>query len=640
MQKHYIVGTAGHIDHGKTTLSKALTGKDTDRLKEEKQRNISIELGFAPFTLPNGDQVSLIDVPGHEKFVRHMVAGVGGIDLVLLVIAADEGVMPQTEEHLNIIQLLGIEHGIVVLTKKDLVDEEFIELVEEDIRELLSKTSLKNAPILSVSSKNNEGIEVLKKTIQEELSKIPERSSTGFLRMPIDRVFTLKGIGTVVTGTVYSGIIHVGDELEILPSNFKVRVRSLQVHSESVETAYAGQRVAVNIAGVELEDIQRGDSLVTINQWEPSNRVDIELHILEDLDFPLKQNNKIKFHVGTSEVLGSIVLYDRKEAVAGETIYCQVKLEESIISSRKERFIIRRPSPATTIAGGIIIDPNADKHKFRKETVDHLKQISKGTLKDLIYQQLLHNSQIFLTSSELSNILTLPEKEISEAIQTLIEEEKIVAFTNSKPILYSSHFHLENLQQRITKYLLDYHQEFPLRTGVTKAEFLSIFTPQLKPKLAQNILSFWESQQFIKINEEFISAYDFAPQLPSELQKVANQIEELLINQGFAPEDWDDIALKYSLSQKDKLELYNFLLSQNKIVKLTDKIVIHFKIFLQAKELITAYLMKEKQLTLQEAKEILQVSRKYLIPLMEAMDREKVTVLRQGQNYRELRKVN
>lgn len=637
MDKHYIVGTAGHIDHGKTTLSKALTGRETDRLKEERERNISIELGFAPFNLPNGNQVSLIDVPGHERFIRHMVAGVGGIDLVLLVIAADEGVMPQTEEHLQIIKLLGIEHGIVVLTKKDLVDDEFLIMVEDEVKDALKDTSLSNAPIISVSGTSNEGIEDLKLLIQNHLSQIPERPTSGFFRIPIDRVFTLKGIGTVVTGTVYSGKVEAGQELEILPSNLKTRVRSLQVHSNSVSEAFAGQRVAINLTGVEIDNLNRGDSIVTRNQWEPSLRVDVEIKLLEDIDFSLKHNSEIKFLIGTSEVIGTIVLYDRKEALPSETIYCQIKLDEPIISSRKERFIIRRPSPATTVGGGIIIEPNATKHKFRQETIEQIEQKSKGTLEELLLYQLNTDKQKFLTLSDLSNLLILPENELEEEINSLIQQDKIIEF-NDNVRFYASKDIFKQLNNQIDKHLSIYHEKYQMRFGQPKAEFTKQFFFNIKPKMIQEVLTYLEILQLIKINEEYISTYNYQPSLPEQLQQKAEKLEAEILKQGLTPDSWDELTKKLGINDKEKVELYSFFLNLKKILKLTDKMVIHHKTFKKLRAIITEHLIKEGKITLQDAKEILQVSRKFLVPLMELLDQEKITVLRQGQNYRELRK--
>lgn len=637
MRKHYIVGTAGHIDHGKTTLSKALTGIDTDRLKEERERNISIELGFAPFKLPNGDQVSLIDVPGHEKFIKHMVAGVGGIDLFLLIIAADEGMMPQTKEHMQIIELLGIKSGIIVLTKSDLVEKDFLEYVQEEIRDSIKDSSLKDAPMITVSSVTNEGIEQLKYLIQEQLELIPERSNTGFFRMPIDRVFTLKGIGTVITGTIYSGTIEVGQDLEIMPSSLPVRVRSLHVHSESVNIAYAGQRVAINVTGIELNDLNRGDSIVSPSQWIASDRIDVELKLLNDLDFDLKQGSEVKLHIGTTEVHGTIILYDRKEAKAGETVYCQLKLDNPIISSRKERFIIRRPSPAVTIGGGRVIEPNASKHKYSKETVEYLQQTLKGSLEELILNNLKSHNQTLLTLSELSNMLILPEKDLIEKIAILKEQNEVLEFNADGKAFYISKIRFEQLEQGFLRNLENYHHEFPSRVGQQKVELLKIFFNGIKPKLVQEVFDYWFNKQLIKTNDEFISLYSFEPSLPKSLDNIAKKLENLLIRQGFSPDSWDELIADFGIKEKEKQELFVFLLSQGKILKLTDKMIIHRETFEELKKIITEFLEKEKQITLQDAKDLLGVSRKYLVPLMELLDNQKVTVLRQGNNYRELR---
>ncbi len=637
MNKHFILGTAGHIDHGKTTLSKALTGIDTDRLLEEKKRNISIELGFAPFYLPNGDQVSLIDVPGHEKFIRHMVAGVGGIDLVLLIIAADEGVMPQTQEHLHIIELLDIQHGIVVITKRDLVDEEFYMLVEDEVKTFLKDTILSKSPIIPVSAVTNEGIKQLKSTIQLQLGQITERPHSGFFRMPIDRVFTLKGIGTVITGTVYSGSVYIEQELELMPSNRRVRVRSLQIHSQNVEKAYAGQRVAINLTGIEVNKLRRGDSIVTPNQWESSNRLDVELHIVKDLDFPIPQNSEIKLLIGTNERSGTLNLYDRKELFPGETAYAQIKLNEAIISSRKDRFIIRRPSPSTTIGGGTIIDPNAEKHKHRKETTDYLKKLSKGTIEELIIEQLIKQDQSFLTSSMLSKLLVLPENEVLIALNRLIEKEKVIQLGQAKDQFFSLVITLDDYEHRLISHLKEYHATYTLRIGQPKAEFIKQFFPYLKLKYAKEIVSYWEKKQLILTKEEFIAEYHFSPTISEKWRSNIDALEEKLITQGFSPDDWDTLTNAVTIHGKDKLEVYNFLITQRKVYKLTDKLVIHHRSFEKLKQLISDYLLEEKQITLQQAKELLDVSRKYLVPLMELLDNEKITVLREGHDYRILR---
>ena len=355
MDSFIIIGTAGHVDHGKTWLVKALTGVDTDRLKEEKERGISIELGFAPLRLPGGIHAGVVDVPGHERFVKNMLAGAGGIDMVLFVVAADEGVMPQTREHLDILELLRVQKGVVALTKVDLVDEEWLLLVEEDVRELLKPTHFRHAPIVPVSSVTGAGLKELLDALAGVAAEVNPKPRTGEARLPIDRVFTITGFGTVLTGTLFSGTMHTGDALEIMPSGLKGRVRSLQVHGQKVEEAGAGQRVAVNLTGVEVGQVKRGDVLVTPGAFPAVRRVAAALHLLERAPHPLKNYQRIRFHLGTKEALGRVRLLDRDELRPGDDAVVQIELEEAVVAAVHDRYVIRQYSPVTTIGGGEVI---------------------------------------------------------------------------------------------------------------------------------------------------------------------------------------------------------------------------------------------------------------------------------------------
>ncbi|NLB51457.1 MAG: selenocysteine-specific translation elongation factor, partial [Syntrophomonadaceae bacterium] len=432
--KRIIIGTAGHIDHGKTTLVKALTGFDTDRLKEEKQRGISIELGFAPFTLPSGQKAAIVDMPGHERFIRHMLAGAFGIDLVLLTIAADEGIMPQTREHMDIIELLGIDKGIVVLTKKDLVDEEWLMLVEEEVETYISKTSLKGMPIIAVSAFTGEGIKELNDFIEKLTLEVQERSSQGYVRLPIDRVFTVPGFGTVITGTLWSGKISTGDTVEMMPPQKKVKIRTIQVHNEKTNVAYAGQRVAVNLQGIELNEIKRGYLLVTPGFLTPSFRIDTRLHLLKGTR-TIRNWNRIRFHLGTTEALGRIVLLDRDELNPGEEAYAQIVLEKQIVANKGDPFVIRYYSPVSTIGGGTIIEPNAPKQKrFKEEVLEELTIKEEGSL----YEKLLHemeslNQDIFTIDELARKTGSLPEH-LTDEMQQLIDDEQIIELKQSQYI--------------------------------------------------------------------------------------------------------------------------------------------------------------------------------------------------------------
>ena len=361
--KQVVMGTAGHIDHGKTQLIKTLTGIDTDRLKEEKERGITIDLGFAHLTYEDGTEVGVIDVPGHERFVRNMLAGVGGIDLVMLVIAADEGVMPQTREHLAICQLLRVKEGLVALTKADLVDEDWLELVSEDTREFLKGTFLEGKPIVPVSAKTGQGIDELKRVLQALVARVPPKQLEGKFRLPVDRVFTIRGFGTVVTGTLFSGTIRVEDRIEIYPKGIEAKIRGLQVHNASVPEAVAGQRTAINLQGIDKVELERGDVLGHPGEFAPTFMLDAVLQHLSDAPRPLRHRARVRLHVGTSEIMGRVILLDRDELAPGEEAYVQLRLEEPAIVLPRDRFVIRSYSPVQTIGGGMLLDAQPAKHR-------------------------------------------------------------------------------------------------------------------------------------------------------------------------------------------------------------------------------------------------------------------------------------
>ena len=389
---------AGHIDHGKTSLTKALTNVDTDRLKEEKERQISIELGFAPLYEDEEIQISVIDVPGHERFIRQMIAGVAGIDLVVLVVAGDEGVMPQTREHLDILGFLGIRNGIVAITKIDRVDEEFVDLVKDDIFEELQGTVFENSPFVLVDSLSMKGIDELKNLIVDTLKEQEMRDVKGAFRLPIDQVFTVKGQGTVVRGTVYEGSVEEGQTLMIMPKGIEVRGRQLQVHHKPAKKAFAGQRVAINLSNVTKEDLERGDVVVSSEHFNVTRTIDVAIRVVEDLDYMVKQRMPIKCHIGTAEVMGRIVFFDRNDLKEenGE-ILCQLRLEHEIVTKRGDRFIIRRPSPQETIGGGWVIDPRGEKYRFGVQTIEELEKKKVGTPKERMIAALTEGKSLILS---------------------------------------------------------------------------------------------------------------------------------------------------------------------------------------------------------------------------------------------------
>jgi selenocysteine-specific elongation factor SelB len=479
--RNIIIGTAGHIDHGKTTLIKALTGRETDRWEEEKRRGITIDLGFTYFDLPDGSKAGIVDVPGHEKFIKNMLAGVVGMDMVLLVIAADEGIMPQTTEHLNILNLLGVENGIVVLTKCDLAEKEWISLVKEDITESLGSTFLEGAPIVEVSSKTGYGIDKLIEEISKIADKsIKERELNTIARLPIDRVFSMTGFGTVITGTLISGILNKGDEVEIYPVNKLCRIRNIQVHSSDVEKAYAGQRTAINLSNIKKTDIYRGCVIAPVNSMRNTKMLDVKLNLLKDSKRVVINRSRLHFYTGTSEILARVVLLDRDELTPGESCYAQLRLEEEIAVRRGDKFIVRFYSPLETIGGGEIIEPVPKKRKrFDEDLIEELKVKEKGSGADVI-EKIIKEAKDLISVSSLAKTTALTEAEVKENIELLDQEERISLFAvkNEKYVWHKS-FERE-LEESLEKYLFAYHKDNKYAKGAKKSEIKSKFLPDLK----------------------------------------------------------------------------------------------------------------------------------------------------------------
>lgn len=609
-QKYFTIGMAGHIDHGKTSLTKALTHIDTDRLKEEKERNISIELGFAPLYLHNQSfQVSIVDVPGHEKFIRQMIAGVSGIDLVILTVAADEGVMPQTKEHMDILNLLHVHEAIIVITKIDRVDEEMIALVKDDILAHIHQTSFEDAPIKMVDSYSERGIEDLTCTIENHLEKIPDRKDIGTFRLPIDQVFTVKGQGTVVRGTVYNGFVREEDTLTVLPSGLTCRARQIQIHKEGVRNARAGQRAAINVGGVDRQELKRGDVLVGDDRYTVTSTIDVTLKFVEQVRTPLKQRNFVKVHIGTSEVMGNIVFFDRNEVIQGnEEILCQIRLDESIVAQRGDRFIIRRPSPMETLGGGWVIDPHGVKYRFGMETIEMLEKKREGTPMERVLDVL--DQHTVLKEDDIIQLAGLSGGELSELFESQLQE---VAYIRSYYILKRD---LEQVEQSILDYLTQYHELYPMHAGANKPDVMN--TVNIPDTIFDVLLEQWETEQKIVRNGPFISLSSFQPHLPNQWEKRVEQALHSLKGDALKPHPFKEYVFQEGVPQDIIEELEKFLVSQNWVIRMDDKHVIDQKTFNEAIEVLKKN--TDNTFTLKEAKEIWGVSRKYLIPLLEMLD--------------------
>ena len=476
--KQIILGTAGHIDHGKTSLIKAITGIDTDRLKEEKERGITIELGFASLDLPGGQHLGIVDVPGHEKFVKNMVAGATGIDIVIMVIAADEGVMPQTREHMEICTLLGVRHGLIAMTKTDLVDEEWLELALEDIREFNQGTFLENAPILPVSSANGQGIPELIDALDEIAADIPLRPPSSLFRLPIDRVFTMKGFGTVITGTLISGSINVGDTIMVYPSGITSKVRGIQVHNQSANTAAAGMRTAINFQGLDKAAVKRGEVLSSPGALVSSYMVDVSFHFLASNKKPLKNRTLVRLHTGTSEILGHLILLEQDELSPGQNAVAQLRLDSPVAIVKDDRFVIRSYSPVRTIGGGQVLNPIPPKHKrLKTEIIQGLQHLADEDPETVITQHVEQAGYSGVSFAHLKIMTNLTDKQLETKLQQLLSQ-KLLVQTDKEQRIFIHQAVFDTLKQKTTEYLDKYHQSYPLKAGMPKEELKSKF-PQL-----------------------------------------------------------------------------------------------------------------------------------------------------------------
>jgi selenocysteine-specific elongation factor len=614
-KRFFTIGMAGHIDHGKTSLTKALTNIDTDRLKEEKERQISIELGFAPLYEDEEIQISVIDVPGHERFIRQMIAGVAGIDLVVLVVAADEGVMPQTREHLDILGFLGVKHGIIAITKMDRVEEEFIELVKDDILQELEGTVFEAAPFVLVDSLSKKGIEEIKTLIIQSLKDLETRDTKGAFRLPIDQVFTVKGQGTVVRGTVYEGTVEEGQALKIMPKGTEVKARQIQVHHKTAQKAYAGQRAAINLSGVSKEDLERGDVLVSSEHFIVTKMIDVALKVVEDLDYMVKQRMPIKLHIGTAEVMGRIVFFDRNELKEenGE-ILCQLRLEEEILTKRGDRFILRRPSPQETVGGGWVIDPRGNKYRFGNQTIEELEKKKVGTPKERVISVLFEAKS--LPIHELIKRSALDE----ETLAQVLNSEEFVLFNGKE---YTLHTIIHSIEEDIYDRLQEYHLTHSMKAGINKAEILQTMQKRFSKPLLEFVVENGITNGVFSRKGQFVLLSSFTPHIPKNWQKrVENMIAEIK-NDGLKVRYFNDYLKDAGLPDNLIGDIKKFLEEQGMIVMLDDQFAYHGEVFNDAVEKLRNNTGAEFEVG--DAKEVLDLSRKYMIPFLERLDLKGLT---------------
>lgn len=614
--KNIIIGTSGHIDHGKTTLIKALTGHDTDRLKEEKKRGISIDLGFTDFILPTGKKAGIIDVPGHEKFIKNMLAGVHGMDLVMLVIAADEGIMPQTKEHMEILNFLNIKKGIIVLTKSDMVENDFIDLVIDDIKDQVKNSFLKDAPIICVDSISLKGISELKILIDEMTDEIEDKNLNTNPRLNVDRVFSVKGFGTVVTGTLIEGTLDLDQEIMIYPKQIQTKVRGLQVHSESVKKAYAGQRVAINLASIKMEEVERGDVISALNSFNPTMMLDMKIKSLDSISRSIKYWERIRLYLGSKEVLGRIVPLDREEILPSQECYAQIRLEEEIVAKKLDNAVLRFYSPLETIAGGKILDANPKKHKrFDEKLIKMFEEKENGNENYVVENLIRENKKSYFTMNELSKIIAEPIDKIKEIINELEIEEKVY-FLNSI-IMHKEK--LEILQNQILKILNDFHLKNRLKKGYLKEELRSKIDKNIKNKDFDEILKILQKKLVIKISEKFVSLYNFNVEFTKIDIELKNKIETNIKSFGYSPERIQEI-----IKTKEEQEILEAILGDT-LIRISEEYVYSIDFYNKAMDTIRNLSQQNKGFTLAEFRDETKTSRKYAMLLLEYFDQIKFT---------------
>lgn len=615
--KHAVLGTAGHIDHGKTELIKALTGVDTDRLKEEKERGISIELGFARLDLPSGASVGVVDVPGHERFVKTMLAGVGGIDLILVVVAADEGVMPQTREHLDIVDLLGVTHGVVALTKTDLVEPGQLELAREEVEELLEGTSLEGSPIVPVSSVAGDGLEDLLVRLDEKVQRVEERLSSGPARLPVDRIFTLAGHGTIVTGTLWSGRIRSGDRLEVFPRGIITRIRSVQVHDRAVEEAVAGQRTALGLRGVSKEEISRGDTLGPPGEFRVSTMFDARFRLVGGAR-PMSNRTRLHVHIGTAEVLGRVILLEGGSLSPGEDALVQMRLESPVVAETGDLFVVRSYSPAVTVGGGRIIDPSPRRHRrMRDDVLSSITTLEMGR-EDEVLAQVIADSGIAGTT----------EREIGRkigpsylgALGGLVSSGDVVRVADR----LVSHSAMEELRERTGALLMGFVGSSPLEWGMPTEELRG----KLDKRLDRGVL--WAALKDLVAEGKLVRRGDLVRwgtaevELTEEQSGFARAIESRFLAAGPNPPSLD--TLREEMGGGDFDAIVKLLVSSGRLVKVTSALLFHPDVLGGIRESVLRHFETNRELTVPQFKSIIGATRKYAIPLIEHLDRTGVTM--------------
>ena len=621
LARYVVVGTAGHIDHGKTSLVKALTGTDTDRLPEEKARGITIDLGFA-FLEEAGLTIEIVDVPGHERFIKNMLAGVGGIDLAMLVIAADEGVMPQTREHLAICSLLRIKRGLIALTKTDLVEADWLELVREDLATLTRGTFLEGAPIVPVSSRTGQGMDALRAALRDLAATVPSRASDQLARLPIDRVFTIKGFGTVVTGTLMAGRLRVDDRAEVFPGGLQAKVRGLQTHGHAVTESSAGQRTAVNLQGVERAAVERGNVLGLAGTLVPSVLMDGTLELLADAPRPLKTRDRVRVHAGTSEILARVLLLEEPELEPGKTAFARIRLEAPLVALPGDRFVIRSYSPMVTIGGGTLLDIAPPRFKRKAPAlVAHLTLLRDGAPDAVVEEHIRHAGGGGVRVAALSGRVPYGPERLRALLEGLQAAGRVAAVDRDWYVHPES---MTRLRALALAALEQFHRAFPLRSGMSREE-LRGRAGAADERVFGHLLETLTAEGIVRTERDKVRLAAHEVRLNPEQQKVIDRVEQEFRTAAAAPPSPEEALTRAGLAGDEEHELFQLLVQDKKLVRVKDSLYFHAEALESIQERLVAMLRERKEIGPGDIKDLLGISRKYAIPLLEFFDARRVT---------------
>lgn len=642
--KTIILGTAGHIDHGKTALVKALTGIDTDRLKEEKERGITIELGFANLSLPSGQQVGVVDVPGHERFVKNMVAGAMGMDIVILVVAADEGIMPQTTEHLEICRLLGVKKGLVVLTKKDLVEKEWLEMVTEEVSDFVSGTFLEDAPLIAVSSVTGDGLDELLSVLEEMVSEVEPKAPVGPYRLPVDRVFTIKGFGTVVTGTSISGQIRLGDEVSIYPKGKTARIRGIQIHGKEAQEAHPGMRTALNLQGIDTEDVTRGEVIATPGSLHASYLLDLNFLYLAGAGRPLRHRSPVRFHVGTAEVIGRLLLQS-DELVPGSEAYVQIMLKQPVAVLSGDHYVIRSYSPIRTIGGGRILHHIPRRRKRTRPALwTELDILAKGGPADIIGYHLERAGVRGLSKSELAMRSSIYGKSLARELEPLLSSRKIICSEGEGQRLVHGKVY-EALKEQALDILRTFHNDNPLVQGLPKEELRSRLFPIARvtgpafqspnqqitkspnQRLFQMLLSDLVKSEKAAQEKDLVRLSTHHVTLGDEEKELRSKLELIFKQAGFQPPFREDALGLVEGHEKAAGKIFDLMVREGILVHMKDDLYYHHSALDKIKDMAIRFIKEHGELSIKEFRDLAGgLSRKYMIPLLEYLDNQRVTI--------------